>query len=138
MIELREMTIEDYDQMYELWQRSEGVHVSQADSRDSIAGYLRRNPGLSFVGESGGRVVGTILCGHDGRRGFIYHMAVDPDYRHQQLGQRLAEASLNGLSAQGIDKCHIFVIDDNASGNGFWQAVGWEKRSGFSVYSKSC
>ncbi|GMK37391.1 hypothetical protein PCCS19_04440 [Paenibacillus sp. CCS19] len=133
---LREMNIQDYDQMVDLWHSIEGLSISNADSRTNIEKYLARNKSLSFVYEMDGRIVGTILCGHDGRRGFIYHAAVSPQYRKQSIGQQLVDRCLQQLSEEGIDKCHIFVIDDNEVGNHFWSRNGWEKRSGFSVYSK--
>ncbi|ULL18771.1 GNAT family N-acetyltransferase [Paenibacillus sp. H1-7] len=135
MITIREMTIRDYEQMIELWKSIEGLALSNADSRDNIESYLDRNKGLSYVGEQDHQIVGTILCGHDGRRGYIYHVAVHPDCRKQQLGNKLVQTSLEQLRKEGIDKCHLFVLEDNAAGNGFWSSVGWEKRSGFYVYS---
>lgn len=134
---IREMKIEDYEQMIALWQSIDGLVLSEADSRESIEAYLHRNPGLSYVCEDHDRVVGTILCGHDGRRGFIYHLAVNPDYRNQKIGHQLVDISLSKLHEEGIDKCHIFVLEDNEIGNRFWAARGWEKRSGFYVYTRS-
>lgn len=136
MIDVREMTISDYDQAYRLWSEIEGLALSEADSRSSIDSYLKRNAGLSYIAETNGKVIGTILAGHDGRRGFIYHLAVDPDFRKRKLGLKLVSKSLQSLAEQGIDKCHIFVIDNNFTGNLFWSAAGWKKRSGFFVYSK--
>ncbi|MFH5183275.1 GNAT family N-acetyltransferase [Paenibacillus sp. TAB 01] len=136
-IEIREMSIQDYEQAVELWKRIDGLALSEADSKERIEAYLLRNEGLSFVAAANERIVGTILCGHDGRRGFIYHVAVSPDYRGRKLGNRLVEKSLEQLKAQGIDKCHLFVLEDNALGGKFWSAVGWQKRSGFYVYSKN-
>lgn len=133
---LREMYIQDYDQMVELWHSIEGLSISNADSRTNIEKYLARNKGLSFVYEIEGRIVGTILCGHDGRRGFIYHTAVSPQYRKQSIGQQMVDRCMQQLKVEGIDKCHIFVIDNNEVGNQFWTRNGWDKRSGFSVYSK--
>ncbi|GAA4829687.1 hypothetical protein GCM10023310_03320 [Paenibacillus vulneris] len=137
MTTIREMKLRDYEQMIELWERIDGLALSEADSKDSIAAYLHRNQGLSYICVDKETVVGTILCGHDGRRGFIYHVAVNPEYRQQRIGHRLVETSLTKLREQGIDKCHIFVIEDNEIGNRFWKAAGWEKRSGFFVYSKN-
>ncbi|MWC27683.1 GNAT family N-acetyltransferase [Paenibacillus sp. MMS18-CY102] len=134
---IREMTIHDYEPMIQLWSSIEGLALSNADSKENIQRYLERNQGLSYVWEQDKQIVGTILCGHDGRRGFIYHVAVNPDYRNQKIGHQLVQTSLNQLRREGIDKCHIFVIEDNAIGNGFWSASGWEKRSGFYVYSKN-
>lgn len=133
---LREMNIEDYDQMFDLWSTIEGLAISNADSKPNIEKYLARNEGLSFVYESDGRIVGTILCGHDGRRGFIYHVAVSPSFRKQAIGQQMVNRCLSKLTEEGIDKCHIFVLDNNDVGNQFWSRTGWDKRSGFSVYSK--
>nr|WP_197035466.1 GNAT family N-acetyltransferase [Paenibacillus sp. UNC451MF] len=137
MFTIREMKIEDYEQMIALWQGIDGLVLREADSKENIEAYLLRNSGLSYVCEDNDSVVGTVLCGHDGRRGFIYHVAVNPDYRKQKIGHKLVEISLNKLKEQGIDKCHIFVLEDNRIGNQFWTARGWEKRSGFYVYTKS-
>ncbi|RAP73387.1 GNAT family N-acetyltransferase [Paenibacillus montanisoli] len=133
---IREMTIQDYDQMVELWSAIEGLAISGADSKSNIDFYLKRNKGFSFVYEADGRIAGTILCGHDGRRGFIYHVAVKPEFRNQNIGQQMADLCLGKLKEAGIEKCHIFVLDDNEGGNRFWSRTGWEKRSGFSVYSR--
>jgi len=132
---IREMALADYEQMIELWNRIDGLAISEADSKDNIALFLSRNKGLSLVYEAEGKVVGTVMCGHDGRRGFIYHVAVDPSYRQQGIAQRMVEKGLAGLQQEGIAKCHIFVLDDNEAGNRFWSSTGWEKRSGFSVYT---
>ncbi|MBP1975145.1 GNAT family N-acetyltransferase [Cohnella thailandensis] len=133
---IREMTVNDYDQMIELWSRIEGLAISNADSKSNIEKYLNRNKGLSCVYEEEGRIAGTILCGHDGRRGFIYHVAVDPEFRQRKIGQRMVDLCLGKLKEEGIDKCHIFVLDDNEVGNRFWSRTGWDRRSGFSVYSR--
>jgi ribosomal protein S18 acetylase RimI-like enzyme len=134
--EIREMTINDYEQMYDLWSQIPGLVLSDADSKPSMEMYLHRNQGLSYVCETGDRIVGTVLCGHDGRRGFIYHVAVKPEFRKQNIASRLLANSLAQLKAEGIYKCHLFVIEDNDLGNQFWSAAGWTKRSGFFVYSK--
>lgn len=136
-MDVREMVIDDYEQMMELWQRIQGLVLSQADSKEEIAKYLKRNPGLSFVSEHNERITGTIMCGHDGRRGIMYHVAVDPEYRHQKIGRQLVEQSLNGLKKAGIEKCHLFVLADNELGNQFWSSQGWQKRDDFYTYSKN-
>ena len=118
----------DYDAVYVLWKATPGIGLSAADSREAIERYLERNPGMSFVARNGSKLVGAVLCGHDGRRGYLHHLAVDPDYRHQKIGQRLVSAGLNALKAAGIDKCHIFVYGDNVSGLAFWKAIGWYAR----------
>lgn len=133
---IREMTIQDYERMIGLWSEIDGLALSEADSRANIEMYLTRNKGLSYVYEVEGEVVGTILCGHDGRRGYIYHVAVSPKFRNRRIGVQLVELSLDKLKEEGIDKCHIFVLDDNEVGSQFWSKIGWAKRSGFAVYSK--
>ncbi|TDF96261.1 GNAT family N-acetyltransferase [Paenibacillus piri] len=135
MPEIREMTIHDYDMCITLWKRTEGMALSAADSREAIRSYLNRNTGMSFVCVDGGQVTGTILCGHDGRRGYIYHVAVDPEHRGKSIGRRLVDCSLKRLQIAGIDKCHIMVIEDNEIGNRFWSLSGWMKRDGILLYS---
>ena len=98
-IEIRPFSMADYDAVFALWRQCEGIGLSQADSRDSIRHYLKRNPGMSFVASSGDVVVGAVLCGHDGRRGYIHHLAVHSDYRRRSLGRRLVEHCLQGLGA---------------------------------------
>jgi ribosomal protein S18 acetylase RimI-like enzyme len=137
MFELREMTIADYELAFELWNQTEGMVLSDADSKEAIAYYLNRNPEMSFVCEVAEKIIGTILCGHDGRRGFIYHVAVDPQYRGQSIGKKLICSSLDRLSSEGITKCHLMVLEDNEIGNQFWVKVGWQCRSGILLYSKS-
>ena len=124
----REMTIEDYEASISLWSKTEGVVLNDGDSRTAIANYLERNPRLSFVCEEDGRLLGTILCGHDGRRGFIYHAAVNPEHRGFGIGSKLVALSLERLQEAGIMKCHLFVLADNEIGNRFWNRSGWKKR----------
>ncbi|HIP71491.1 MAG TPA: acetylglutamate kinase [Anaerolineae bacterium] len=130
------MTIDQYDEVIALWQASEGVGLSGADERENIRAYLERNPGLSFVAVDDGRIVGTILCGHDGRRGFIHHLAVHQDYRRRGVARRLTQKSVAALQAGGIQKCHIFIFRRNESGIAFWQANGWEIRQDIHIMSK--
>ncbi|GIO52100.1 GCN5 family acetyltransferase [Paenibacillus sp. SSG-1] len=134
---LRELLIEDYEQCMELWGKTEGMALSDADSKESIHRYLVRNPGMSFVATEGDRVIGTILCGHDGRRGYIYHVAVDPACRGRAIGQKLAKAGLDKLREEGIAKCHIMVIEENEIGNYFWAKSGWSRRDGILLYSSN-
>ena len=114
-----------------------GIGLSDADSRGSIKAYLERNPGMSFVASENGNIVGAILCGHDGRRGYIHHLAVRAEYRRQGLGHKLVEKSLSVLQAAGIQKCHIFIFNNNTSGIEFWKDIGWTHRSDISVISKT-
>ena len=127
---IQAMTIADYEEALALWQATEGLGLSAADSREAIARYLARNPGLSFVARSeAGELVGAVLCGHDGRRGYLHHLAVRPDCRGQGLGRELCARCLAALRAEGIDKCHLFVRRANVAGQSFYQRSGWTERN---------
>ena len=125
---VRPFIIQDYDAVLALWQACEGVGLSNADSRESITRYLERNPGQSFIVENDSRFVGTVLRGHDGRRGYIHHLAVHPDYRRRGIGQKLVTRCLAALREDGIQKCHLFVFGENRNGRQFWQEIGWTER----------
>jgi len=134
-ITVAEFTIDAYEQVYSLWETCEGIGLSSADSRPSIQIYLERNPGLSLMAHDGPTVVGTILCGHDGRRGYIHHLAVQSAYRRQGIGRLLVDNSLAALQSCGIQKCHLFIFHDNASGIEFWERIGWTYRQDIGVVS---
>jgi ribosomal protein S18 acetylase RimI-like enzyme len=129
-IETREFAIKDYDAALELWQRVEGLEIAEGDDRVSIARFLARNPGLSRVATNGSAIVGVALCGHDGRRGHVYHLAVDPAYQGRGLGKRLLDESLADLRRIGIKRVIIMVADDNPSGREFWKRSGYEEIPG--------
>jgi ribosomal protein S18 acetylase RimI-like enzyme len=135
-ITVREFTMGDYEAAYALWKASEGIGLSEADTRENIALYLRRNPGQSFVAVEEGILVGAVLCGNDGRRGFLHHLAVAPSCRRKGAGRALIARALIALAAQGMRKCHIFVIGANEEGKRFWRRVGWEERTTLVVMSK--
>ena len=135
-VEITELTIDAYDEVFALWQQSEGVGLSDADARGAIFSYLRRNPGMSFVAKDDGAVVGVVLCGHDGRRGYIHHCAVRASLRGQGIGRRLVERSLDALQRAGIQKCHLFIFNDNRDAMAFWHDAGWTLRTDISVMSK--
>ena len=122
------MTIQDYDEVVVLWKNSVGIALSGADSMENIADFLQRNPGLAFIARDGEKLAGAALCGNDGRRGYLYHLAVAKAYQHSGIGQALTQKVLTALKAAGIEKCHIFVIADNEEGLRFWQKIGWKKR----------
>jgi putative acetyltransferase len=112
-----------------LWRRTEGVGLNESDTRAAIAAYLRRNPRFSFVAEKDGRIIGAVLCGHDGRRGCLHHLAVAGRHRHRGIGRRLASACLAKLCEAGIQKCNIFIFASNAAGMKFWTHTGWSLRA---------
>ena len=122
----REFCIDDYDAALQLWQRVEGLEVAEGDDREGVAQFLARNPGLSRVAIEGSTVVGVAMSGHDGRRGHIYHVAVDPAYRGCGLGKRLVDECLEGLRAAGVVRAIILVADYNLGGAEFWKRAGWE------------
>ncbi len=134
-IEIRPMTINDYEEVYAMWQITTKRALSEADSRENIEFYLNRNPLMSQVALADGKVVGTVLCGHDGRRGFIHHMAVRPEYRRHNIAKNMAQKALDALMKDGIKKTHIFCYTNNNLGQSFWTAMGWEKRDDVFVYS---
>jgi N-acetylglutamate synthase len=125
---IREMTIEDYDAVIGLLNRTPGVRLRKADSREAIARYLERNPGLSFVAMTGGELAGCVMGGHDGRRGYLQHLAVAEAFRRRGIGSALVEACLTKLEELGILKSYIDVLAGNESGIEYWRRHGWEKR----------
>ncbi|HKX42091.1 MAG TPA: nucleotidyltransferase family protein [Burkholderiaceae bacterium] len=126
---------EHYGAARALWETTEGVGLSEADAQPEIEKFLARNPGLSLVALAEGRVVGTILVGHDGRRGLIHHLAVAASIRRLGVGRRLVRHGLAALAQAGIRKCHLLVFADNAAGRGFWAAIGAEHRDALAIYS---
>jgi ribosomal protein S18 acetylase RimI-like enzyme len=127
-IQFREMTPTDYQAATALWKASEGVVLRDADRLEAVERYLERNPGSSFVAVDGERLVGTVLCGHDGRRGYLQHLAVAAPYRRQGIGRALVERALAALQGAGILKCHLMVLADNEAARAFWAAIGWTER----------
>lgn len=123
------MTIEDYEKVYQLWLSCSGMGLNNLDdSKDGIAKYLDRNPDTCFVAEKSDEIIGVIISGHDGRRGFIYHTAVNPEYRNQGIAKMLVEAAMDALKANGINKVALVVFDRNKDGNAFWEKVGFTVR----------
>ena len=126
---VRSFRIEDFDAVIALWQRTEGVGLNESDTRRAITAFLRRNPRLSFVAEQGGRIIGAVLCGHDGRSGYLHHLAVSKRHRRRGIGRRLVNACLAKLHKAGIQKCNIFIFANNAAGMKFWAHTGWSLRT---------
>ena len=132
---IKEMSPRHYDQILALWQSEPGVGLSEADSVTGVTNFLRRNPGFSFIAQDGQTLVGAVLCGHDGRRGYIHHLAVSAAYRRQGLGQVLVERCLTALRQAGIGKVHLFVFEDNQAAQAFWQETDWIRRDDLVVFS---
>ncbi|MEW6265890.1 MAG: GNAT family N-acetyltransferase [Thermodesulfobacteriota bacterium] len=134
MIEIAVLTRENIDSAIKLWTRTEGLTLREADSPQALARYLERNPELSQAAWKDGRLIGAILAGHDGRRGYIFHLAVAREERGQGVGTALVERCLEALRAAGIDKCHLFVREENQAGRNFWTKRGWvERRDTFTM-----
>lgn len=134
----RKIVIEDYDALFTLWKSIAGMGLrSLDDSRDGIAKFLRRNPETSFCAVDGEKLVGCILCGNDGRRGFIYHACVLPEYRKNGVGKQLVELALAALKKEGITKCALVCFSSNELRNGFWRSLGWEQRTDLNYFNMS-
>ena len=128
-MEIRKMTADDYDGVYRLWLDTPGMGLNNLDdSREGIERYLRRNPGTCFVAQKEGRIVGAIMSGHDGRRGYIYHTAVAVPERRQGIGSALLAAAFDALEREGIKKVALVVFGRNRDGNRFWEANGFTSR----------
>jgi putative acetyltransferase len=126
---VRPFRVEDNDAVIALWRCTEGVGLNESDTRRAIAAYLRRNPRLSFVAKQGGRIIGAVLCGHDGRRGYLHHLAVSKRHRCRGIGRQLVNACLAKLRKAGIQKCNLFIFANNAAGMKFWTHTGWSLRT---------
>lgn len=133
----RKIQKSDYDQINELWQSIDGLGISESDSEENITQFIENNPHLNYLCENKESVLGTILCGNDGRRGYIYHVAVRKDFQGKGIGKKLTDIALSKLQEQGIKKCHLFVYVDNEKGINFWNANGWEKREDLHLFSKN-
>lgn len=134
-IDIRPMTADDSDEVVALWRATEGIGLSGADEPGPLRRYLERNASLSLVARENERVVGALLCGHDGRRGYLHHLAVHPSVRRLGLGRRLVARGLAALSGEGITRCHLFVFRENLPAARFWQSAGWRERADLRVFS---
>ena len=126
----REFRIDDYDAALRLWRAVEGVEIAEGDDKNDVARFLERNPEWSRVAVDNGKIVAVAMCGHDGRRGHIYHLAVDPKYQRRGLGKVLVDECLGALRAAGIQRAIILVAGDNECARSFWQRAGWEEIDG--------
>lgn len=129
MVNIRVMSISDYDEVYNLWTNTPGMGLNSTDdSRKGIEKYLKRNPTSSFVAECSGTIIGVIMAGHDGRRGYIHHTAVSPAYRNQGIAKRLVDCAMSALDEEGINKVALVAFKNNDIGNAFWESIGFAKR----------
>lgn len=135
---IRKMSIEDYEAVYALWANTPNMGLRNLDdSKEGIALFLKRNPETCFVAFNGENVIGVIICGHDGRRGYIYHTVVHPNYRKQGIGTALINAAIAALQNEGITRVCLNVMESNEEGKRFWTNRGWEKKNFLEFYSKS-
>ena len=128
-LQITEMTATNHDEVVAFWKEQEGVGLNQSDGPQQIAAYLMRNQGMSLIARDQGNVVAAILCGHDGRRGYLHHLAVARSYRGRGIGRSLVERCLERLGRDGIAKCNVFVFGDNCRGQQFWEAIGFKVRN---------
>ena len=134
---VRPMTMEDYDHVIELWRNTDGIVLSDTDEREPMERFLNRNPELSLVAEHGDEVIGAVLGSHDGRRGYLHHLAVRADFRRRGIGSALVQRCADLLSREAIVKCNVFILESNEEGIAFWEHngfsllphFGWMQRS---------
>ena len=127
----------DFTPVIYLWENTPGIGLDkECDSKPGLSRYIKRNPGLSFVATIAGCIVGAVLSGHDGRRGYLHHLAVLPSYRKLGIGKDLVQHCLNGLQRNHIPKCNGFLFNANASGRSFWVHNGWNLRKDLSILQK--
>ena len=132
---IRTMTIEDYDQIWKLWMSIKGFGIrSIDDSREGVELFLKRNPTTSVVAVEDGKIVGSILCGHDGRRGCLYHVCVDEEYRMRGIGKSMVVKAMEALKDEHINKVSLIAFTKNDIGNAFWKEIGWTKREDLNYY----
>ena len=132
---IRVMTIEDYDRVRALWMKIKGFGIrSVDDSREGVERFLKRNPETSVVAEEDGKIVGAILCGHDGRRGCLYHVCVDEQYRMRGIGKAMVVFAMEALKREQINKVSLIAFTKNDIGNAFWKEIGWTGREDLNYY----
>lgn len=137
-MKIRLMKIEDYEKVYQLWLSCRGMGLNNLDdSKEGIRRFLDRNPETCFVAEENDEIIGAILAGHDGRRGYIYHTAVAPHYRHQSIGSALVTHAVNALRKCGINKIALVVFSRNEAGNAFWEKNGFTMREDLTYRNKT-
>ena len=134
-INIRVMTPDDYDKVYKLWLSIKGFGIrSIDDSKEGVERFLKRNPTTSVVAEQNGRIVGSIMCGHDGRTGCFYHVCDARDYRKHGVGYRMVRFAMRALIDEGVSKVTLIAFKENEVGNAFWQSLGWTVREDVNYY----
>lgn len=132
---IRVMTMEDYEQVHQLWMEIHGFGIrSLDDSKEGVERFLKRNPTTSMAALMDGKIVGAILCGHDGRRGCLYHVCVQESYRKHGIGQQMVKACLAALQEEKINKVNLIAFRKNEVGNRFWQSLGWKFKGDVNYY----
>ena len=132
---IRTMELEDYEQVYKLWTEIKGFGIrSIDDSQEGVERFLKRNPTTSVVAVQNGRIIGNILCGHDGRTGFFYHVCVAREYRKHGIGYRMVRQAIEALEREGVSKVSLIAFKQNLVGNAFWQGIGWTEREDINSY----
>lgn len=132
---IRTMTINDYEGVYQLWKQIKGFGIrSIDDSREGLERFLKRNPTTSIVAEEEGKIVGSILCGHDGRRGCLYHVCVAETHRMRGIGTQMVQMAMDALRKEEISQVCLIAFTDNMVGNQFWEQIGWKKRNDVNYY----
>lgn len=134
-VTIRKMTMEDFEEVHGLWMQIHGFGIrSVDDSKEGVERFIRRNPDTSMVAVLEGRIIGAILCGHDGRRGCLYHVCVHENYRKHGIGQKMVKACLEALKKEHICKVNLIAFRKNEVGNRFWQGMGWTFREDVNYY----
>lgn len=133
---VRAFTIADFDAAIALWKNIEGLYLNEADTREGVSAFLQRNPGISAVAEENGVLIGAVLCGHNGRAGHLYHLAVADTHRGQGIGRALTTFCTEALLKAGVARCNIFVYSNNADGMQFWETNGWVAPTTWEVMQK--
>ena len=132
---IRVMTMKDYDEVFALWSKIKGFAMrSIDDSYIGVERFLKRNPNTSVVAIEDDKIVGAILCGHDGRRGCLYHVCVDPDYRLRGIGKAMVVKCMQSLKEEQISKVSLIAFSENDIGNAFWHTIGWTERLDLNYY----
>lgn len=135
---IRRFNRKDYEEVHALWTNSQGVGLRYPDdSKEGIDKFIKRNPNTSFVAVENGKIVGTALCGHDGRRGYLYHVCVEEGNRRRSIGRLLIDEVTKALREEGIVKIGLVCYSENQKGKQFWRSLGWERREDLDYFNIS-